>query len=177
MTASSDFSRRVRAIHNELGIPPDYPESCGLPLCVEPPELVETEPDFYGRPQRLTPAAFAAWRVMRDAATADGVPLFLISAFRGLDYQAGLIRRKLDQGQSMGQILAVNAAPGYSEHHTGRAVDLGTVECDALAEEFKNTPAYQWLVEQAREYGFHLSYPPGNQFGIAFEPWHWCFQP
>ena len=69
----------------------------------------------------------------------------------------------------------MNAAPGYSEQHSGRAVDLGTMGCDALSEEFENTKVYQWLVKNAGGFGFYLSYPRDNPYGIDFEPWHWCY--
>ena len=112
---------------------------------------------------------------MRDAATSQGISLFLISAFRGYQYQHDLIARKLEKGQAIEAILQVNAAPGYSEHHTGRAVDLGTMGCEAFSENFGKTLAYQWLIEHSTSYGFSLSYPRDNPFGIDFEPWHWCY--
>lgn len=163
-------------LHDALGIPADYAANCSLPLCSEPAELVDTELDFYQRPQRLTPAAFSAWSAMRDAAANQGVTVFLISAFRGYQYQHDLIAAKLEKGQGIEEILKVNAAPGHSEHHTGRALDLGTLGCDALSEKFENTDAYQWLIENAASFGFHLSYPRGNPYGIDFEPWHWCYR-
>ena len=138
--------------------------------------MVDTELDFYQRPQRLTPAAFAAWSSMREAATAQRVSLFLISAFRGYQYQHDLIATKLQKGLGIEEILRVNAAPGHSEHHTGRAVDLGTLGCDALCEEFENTKAFQWLETHAAGFGFSLSYPRDNPYGIDYEPWHWCFK-
>ncbi|GJM12883.1 MAG: D-alanyl-D-alanine carboxypeptidase [Pseudohongiella sp.] len=167
---------QLAQLHQSLGIPKTYAQNCKLPLCVEPDSLVDTELDFYERQQRLTPAAFSAWSEMREAATQQGVSLFLISAFRGYQYQHDLIARKLAKGESIDAILRVNAAPGYSEHHSGRAIDLGTMGCDALTEGFKNTEAYQWLTGNAQRYGFHLSYPPDNPYGIDFEPWHWCFR-
>lgn len=112
---------------------------------------------------------------MRDAAAADEVVIHLISAFRGFSYQFELLKRKLEAGEQIEQILSVNAAPGFSEHHTGRAVDLGTLNCPALEQEFEQTDAFAWLVEHASEYGFSMSYPRGNQLGICYEPWHWCF--
>ena len=159
-----------------LGIPADYADSCKLPLCQEPAELVPTEPDFYQRPQTLTPAALAAWQSMKQAAAESGVEIFLISAFRSLQYQHELIESKLQKGRSLTEILTVNAAPGFSEHHTGRAVDLGTSGCPALVEEFENTLAFQWLATNAKRFGFQLSYPRDNASGIGYEPWHWCFQ-
>lgn len=113
---------------------------------------------------------------MKQSAAKAGITIHLISAFRDLDYQYQLIRKKLLQGQSIEEILRVNAAPGYSEHHTGRAIDIGTLECDALVEAFENTPAFRWLQDHANRFGFVLSYPRGNGAGIAYEPWHWCFK-
>ena len=163
-------------LQRALGVPDDYALNCKLPLCLEPATLVDTELDFYQRPQQLTPAAFSAWSAMREAATQQGLSLFLISAFRSNQYQHDLIAGKLAKGRSIEEILRVNAAPGYSEHHSGCAVDVGTLGCDALSEEFENTKAYQWLVKNAEQHDFHLSYPRDNPFGIDFEPWHWCYR-
>ena len=172
-----EFLARLRKAHQELGIPDEFLENPGLPLCIEPESLVDTEPDYYQRPQRLTAAAHSAWLAMRQAAATDGVILHLISAYRGIDYQSELIRKKLQKGEQLEDILAVVAAPGFSEHHTGRAIDLNTDDCAVLEEEFENTIAFQWLKERAGEFGFVLSYPRDNPWGIAYEPWHWCFQP
>jgi len=170
------FAERIQQIHLELGIPEDYARSTPLTLQPEPQELVLCEPDYYGREQRLAPLALAAWHAMRDRAAADGVTLFLISAFRSVDYQAQVIRRKIEAGRTIAEILCVNTAPGYSEHHTGRAIDIGTVDCPALEEAFEATAGFAWLQVHAAEFGFNLSYPRGNSCGISYEPWHWCFQ-
>ncbi len=171
----SRFAERIRQIHHQLSIPEDYAQGTPLVLHEEPDELVPTELDFYGREQRLTPETLAAWQAMKAMAQTQGVEVFLISAFRSVDYQSQLIRRKLDAGQSIPQILLVNAAPGYSEHHTGRAIDVGTHGCPALEEEFEHTPAFKWLQKHASEFGFILSYPRENTCGISYEPWHWCY--
>ena len=172
---SEDFLQRLAAVHAELGLPADYSANCRLPLCTEPDSLVDAGPDQFGRPQKLDPRALVAWQAMQAAAARDGVRLAIVSAFRGLDYQAGLIRRKLEGGQSLAEILAVVAVPGFSEHHTGRAIDVGTDDCPAVSPEFEQTPAYHWLQANASDHGFTLSYPRGNQLGIDFEPWHWCY--
>ena len=167
---------RLRKLHDSLGIPKEYLDACTLPLCLEPALLLETELDFYDRPQQLTPNALAAWNSMKNAASREGCVLFLISAFRDLEYQHDLIARKVTQGRSLEEVLRVNAAPGYSEHHTGRAIDIGTVNCDALTEEFDKTPAFSWLESNALEFDFVMTYPKGNVCQIDYEPWHWCFQ-
>jgi D-alanyl-D-alanine carboxypeptidase len=91
--------------------------------------------------------------------------------------QAEIIQRKINAGQAMHEILKVSAAPGYSEHHTGRAVDITTADCEPLSESFEATEAFQWLQENAHQYSFKLSYPKDNSLGIAYEPWHWAYHP
>ncbi|MDD9889279.1 MAG: M15 family metallopeptidase [Gammaproteobacteria bacterium] len=176
VTISEAYRERLRSLHDALGIPANYMDTCALPLCEEPAELVDTETDFYGRPQRLTREAFNAWTAMKSAAASDRIEIFLISAFRDIDYQHDVIKRKVEEGRSISEVLQANAAPGYSEHHTGRAVDIGTPGCDALVEAFENTPAFQWLKTNGNKHGFFMSYPRDNQLGILYEPWHWCFR-
>ncbi|MCP5345611.1 MAG: M15 family metallopeptidase [Pseudomonadales bacterium] len=167
---------QLRQIHQDLGIPASYLEQPPLPLCREPEVLVDTSPDFYQRPQKLIPAAHQGWLEMRAAAAREDVVLHLISAFRGIAYQRDLIHKHLQNGRPLVEILQVVAAPGFSEHHTGRAIDLGTDNCRPLQEEFEKTDAFQWLVERAGEFGFAMTYPRDNPFGISYEPWHWCFR-
>ncbi len=166
----------LRQLHDELGIPVDYGEALGLPRFDEAETLVDVGPNLIGRMQRLTPMAAKGWAEMAGAAEADGVRLMLVSGFRSWDYQAGLIRRKLEAGQVIAEILRVNAAPGYSEHHTGRAVDIATPGSRPLTEEFEDTDAFDWLGRRAGEFGFSMSYPRDNPLGFVYEPWHWTIQ-
>ncbi|MFZ1223205.1 MAG: M15 family metallopeptidase, partial [Dokdonella sp.] len=106
----------------------------------------------------------------------DGIELQVVSAFRSASYQLRIIQRKLDHGQSIGEILRVSAAPGYSEHHCGRVVDITTPGYATLEEEFEHSPAYAWLQHEASRFRFTLSYPRNNHHGIAYEPWHWCWR-
>jgi D-alanyl-D-alanine carboxypeptidase len=169
------FRRRVASLHRAFGIPGDYARQRALPLQMEARDLTEIGPDIYQRPQRLIPSAAAAWRAMVGAAAADGIELQLVSAFRSTDYQCGILRRKLGQGQSIAEILRVSAAPGYSEHHSGRAVDLTTPGAPALEETFEESAAFDWLQRRAAEFGFRMSYPRDNPHGVAYEPWHWAW--
>ena len=114
---------------------------------------------------------------MQQAAAEDGIDLMPVSAFRSVDYQRNLIRAKLDKGQRIEDILTVNAPPGYSEHHTGRALDIATSGQEPLIEAFEFTDAFGWLSRHASRFDFSLSYPRDNPFGIVFEPWHWAHHP
>lgn len=171
---TGDYEREIDGLHRALGIDADYRRHSPLPLQVVPDDLVPTEADCFGRPRQLARAAHRDWTAMNRDAAGQGVAMFLVSAFRSPQYQHDLIARKLAKGQSIEEILAVNAAPGYSEHHTGRALDIGAPDCEVLTEAFELTPAFRWLAGNAERYGFSMSYPRDNQFGIAYEPWHWC---
>ena len=165
----------LAALHAELGIPADYGTRTGLVPCEEARELVSIGPDVLGREQKLAPRAAEAWLRMRTAAKADGIQLQVVSGFRSVDYQRALIQRKLDNGRSIAEILRINAAPGYSEHHTGRALDLTAPDCEPLEQGFETTAAFAWLMQNAGKHGFRLSYPRDNPHGITYEPWHWAF--
>jgi D-alanyl-D-alanine carboxypeptidase len=136
---------------------------------------VVAETGVDGREHLLVPAAGKAWREMCSTAGADGVTLRIVSAFRSIERQADIIRRKLELGMSLEQILSVSAPPRYSEHHSGRAVNVTTEGCPPLEAEFEQTGAIQWLFAHAMQFGFVLSFPRGNRYGYAYEPWHWYF--
>lgn len=129
-----------------------------------------------GKPVRLTPRAAAAWRRMVAAAARAGVELLPISGYRSVARQITIIRRKLAAGERIADILRLVAAPGCSEHHTGRAIDIGSPEDCALDEHFAKTAGFRWLRKNAARFGFHLTYPRKNPHRIAYEPWHWCWR-
>ncbi len=177
--ADNAYAARIAALHRELGLPADYAARRGLPLQPEADEAtlitVGQKPD--GTPVRLIPPAAAAWQQMYTTASAAGRELLPISGFRSVARQAAIIREKLAAGHSIPDILSILAAPGFSEHHTGRALDIGSLSDPPLLDSFTRTYEYGWLISHAATYGFHLSYPRNNRHGIVFEPWHWCWRP
>lgn len=158
-----------------LGIAEESIASRGLPPCEEATDLEIAEVGADGRNHLLIPSAAEAWHRLKAAALADGIEIFIVSAFRSVERQAEIVRRKLESGTSIEEILSVCAPPGFSEHHTGRAVDLSTPGNPPLEEEFGQTAAYAWLHLNAGRFGYRLSYPMGNPWGYQHEPWHWCF--
>jgi len=159
----------------ELGISTSYCADRGMPIYEEAADLVSVGLNVAGREQWLRPAAAAGWHHMRAEAESDGATLLLVSAFRSFEQQRQILERKLAAGQGLEHILAVNAPPGYSQHHSGNAVDLATPGCALLSEDFEHTGAFLWLRDHAASHGFSLTYPRGNAYGIAYEPWHWAF--
>ena len=130
-----------------------------------------------GRVVQLVAPAAAAFQKMQGAAAEDGVKLVPISGFRTREYQAGLFARGVKRHGSEECAARWVAPPGYSEHHTGLALDVGDEarrDCD-VEMCFKKTAAHEWLQKNAARFGFELSFPAGRDSGPAFEPWHWRY--
>ncbi|QOY62213.1 D-alanyl-D-alanine carboxypeptidase family protein [Lysobacter sp. H21R4] len=166
---------RLHRLLDALGIDDGYGRDTGLPLVAEPAELAFAGFDRYRRALWLRHGAARAWSHMQESALADDVVLEAVSGYRSHDYQRGIFQRKLARGQTVSQILTVNAAPGYSEHHSGCALDIGTPGEPPAEESFEQTGAFAWLTAHAADHGFRMSYPRDNPHGIVYEPWHWCW--
>lgn len=147
-------------------------------LPYEEAPLSELEPITSDGRIQLRKAAAKKFKAMRAAAQADGVVLVAISGYRTQEQQQHLFFDiKAQRGQVATQRAEVSAPPGYSEHHTGYAVDIGDGKTPAtnLSTNFENTAAFKWLEENAAYYSFELSFPKGNPQGVSYEPWHWRF--
>lgn len=171
----NEAPERIRAILAALDIPEDLIRARSLPFCAEAQGLVVAEIGDDGREHVLTPAAAGAWHSMKRAAADEGVVIKVASAFRSIDRQVEILREKLAQGLSMSEILSASAPPGYSQHHTGRAIDITTDGVAPFEVEFENTVAFSWLSANAARFGFVLSFPYGNRSGYQYEPWHWYY--
>ncbi len=166
-------SSRVLA---ELGVSPNLLASRRLPYFADASATELVTVTSGGKAHQLVATAAQAWASMRDAAAADRCTLYLVSAFRSFDRQAELVRAAL-QTRTAQDVFTFIAPPGCSEHHTGRALDLGTPEYDDLTETFAASAAFAWLQHNAYLYNFHLSFGEDNEYGFGYEPWHWCFHP
>jgi len=167
----------LQQLWTRLGVPADYARARHMPVQRVARKLVMVgRAADDGKTVRLTPRAAAAWQRMRAAAAVYGVDLLPISGYRSVARQTRIIRRKLAAGEPIGAILRLVAAPGCSEHHTGRAIDVGSPGHLQLDEHFALTAEYRWLRLHAGRFGFHLSYPRRNRHGIGYEPWHWCWR-
>lgn len=127
---------------------------------------------------KMRKAAAKAYQEMQAAAQQEGVSLAPLSGFRSLADQDYLFfGKKAERGQVAAERAKVSAPPGYSEHHTGYALDIGdgTVPALNLSPDFENTPAFKWLKANAPFYSFEISFPKNNKQGVTYEPWHWRF--
>ena len=130
-----------------------------------------------GREVKMCADAASALPGLMAEARASGVAIVPISGFRTVKYQESLFQKAVVKYGSESAAGGWVARPGYSEHHTGLAVDLGDEAYPAgdVETSFEGTPAFRWLQENAMQFGFELSFPRGNSHGINYEPWHWRF--
>src|ERR1700730_2870401 len=169
-----DYLRRIESIHRALHIPTSYGALRQLTPYLEASDLISVE--GHERQLHLSPPAALQWHAMRSAASNEGIELLLISGFRSVDRQREIIERKLRKGMDLNTILTVNAAPGFSQHHTGLALDIGTPTHPNLMKDFENTATFDWLTAYAGNFGFAMPYTHDNPHGFIYEPWHWMLE-
>lgn len=127
---------------------------------------------------------YDAFKDMWKAAEADGIRLTIVSATRNRRYQKGIWNRKwLSFGGAeedrAERILQYSSMPGTSRHHWGTDIDLNQLN-NAYFESGEGAKVYQWLVENAWDYGFFQPYTAFNNFrdkGYREEKWHWSYYP
>ena len=119
------------------------------------------------------------FKEMQLMAAQRGISLKLLSGYRSIDLQRDIFyENKSIRNQTAVERSMVSAPPGYSEHSTGYAIDVGDGNYpDTHFEvEFEQTPAFKWMKRFAPKYHFVLSFPPNNKQGVTYEPWHWRFE-
>lgn len=146
------------------------------PVDFAPPDLVMPEGVENEFTQPLREPAARAIEQLVQGASAAGLQLRIISAYRPYATQVALYNGYVARdGQAAADTYS--ARPGHSEHQTGLAVDLDDFSGCYLAVCFAQTPAGAWVAEHAAEYGFVIRYPDGAEgiTGFMFEPWHLRF--
>ena len=115
---------------------------------------------------------------MREEAKKDGIYLVFLSGYRSINLQNDIFYSlKSFRNQEAAERARVSAPPGYSEHSTGFAIDIGDAtqrETD-FETDFENTDAFSWLIKNAAKFHFKLSFNKDNKY-IDYEPWHWRYE-
>ena len=115
---------------------------------------------------------------MRKEARKDGIYLVFLSGYRSINLQKEIFYSlKSFRNQEAAERARVSAPPGFSEHSTGFAIDIGDAtqrETD-FETEFQNTDAFKWLIKNAAKFHFKLSFTKDNKY-IDYEPWHWRYE-
>jgi D-alanyl-D-alanine carboxypeptidase len=130
-----------------------------------PAELVNADGDY-----RVTPATKDAYERLRNDAGDAGYSVRAASAYRSIEYQVNLYARYMNDDPANADNYS--ARPGFSEHHTGRTIDL--VGPSGTLRGFVGTKEAAWVRENAWKYGFIVRYTVENEAvtGYESEPWH-----
>ena len=137
-------------------------------------ELILFSPGIYVHKE-----IFESFKEMQFMAAQRGISLQLLSGYRSINLQRDIFyENKSIRNQTAVERSRDSAPPGYSEHSTGYAIDVGDGNYpDTHFEvEFEQTPAFKWMKRFASKYHFVLSFPPNNKQGVTYEPWHWRFE-
>ena len=118
--------------------------------------------------QLLERSTASAFLKMRNTAWSEQkLKLKVISGFRSIKEQASIVNNKRSKGMSDKAIYNASSEPGYSEHHTGMAMDVNSLEPS-----FGQTKEGKWLKANVARFGFEISFPESRPNGVSYEPWH-----
>jgi D-alanyl-D-alanine carboxypeptidase len=172
---TDSISTLEQTVETEPELLKKYSRTFFLSENYEPEELEEIDDEYLAEGDEDLTVDERVWPYLEDLleeAEDDGIDLRVTSAYRPFREQAQINNRYTRvYGTGANQF---SAEQGYSEHQLGSTVDFVVEGSDSLTTEFANTEAFEWLEDQAHNYGFTLSYPEDNQF-YQFEPWHWRF--
>ena len=136
-----------------------------------PGNLVDTR----GRTICLQEEALVAFINLHKHALKDNINITPTSGFRSYETQSYLFR---NQNQGNEKYLSV-AKPGHSEHHLGTTLDITSSEINyaSASSDFEKTKSYQWMTDNAAQFGFVQSYKPYTEeiTGYIPESWHWRY--
>lgn len=122
------------------------------------------------------PETVEAFKAMAAKAKKDKIELHVIWAYRSPDLQTQQFE-EAEKKHGRGKGIRWLAPPGFSEHQTGWALDIGDWG-EPQADDnplFEHTHAFQWLMKHAGAFRFELSFKPNNWQGVSYEPWHWRY--
>ena len=176
--ADKPFLRQTKSLDNAISSPKTKQNKSLLGHLPYPEaskdELILFSPGIY-----VHKDIYEKFKEMQFMAAQRGISLQLLSGYRSIDLQRDIFyENKSIRNQTAVERSMVSAPPGYSEHSTGYAIDVGDGNYpDTHFEvEFEQTPAFKWMKRFAPKYHFVLSFPPNNKQGVAYEPWHWRFE-
>jgi zinc D-Ala-D-Ala carboxypeptidase len=126
---------------------------------------------------KLNPSAAKAYIDMKAKAKEAGISLEIASGFRSVDDQYKNFEYKAtkDPKRSFADLVKYNSIAGFSEHHTGLALDIASKEYPSLNQGHAESAVGKWLLQNAKSFGFELSFGPKNTLGVGYEPWHWRY--
>ncbi len=128
----------------------------------------------YGRGE-IKEEAYQAFLELYEEASKEDLHPYISSPYRSYNRQNQLYTNYSNK-DGINKADTYSARPGYSEHQTGLAMDLGTSN-NTNINDFENSKEFEWMQKNAHKYGFILRYPKGKEYitGYMYEPWHYRY--
>jgi hypothetical protein len=181
-----NFAKRIFEINpKEIGFKGPYysKEKPGKLIKVESTKVGARETGIQYCPEK----SYNDYVLMMEQMKKDiGKQLFIDSGYRSPGRQAYLFFYYLTTSSdySLKENAKWIAMPGYSEHGNpiNNAIDftsengINGFSDNQTASDFEALPEFDWLMKNANQFNFYLSYPKDNPYGVAFEPWHWHWE-
>ena len=140
----------------------------------KPDNLVTVDAE-HGYPNKIRSDVYEEFKKMYEEAKKDNVKIFIASPYRSYSDQNVLYTYYVNtDGKKNADTYS--ARPGFSEHHTGLAMDL-IPEYGLDLDTFENSDGFKWMQENAYKFGFILRYPKDKEYitGYIYEPWHYRY--
>ena len=125
---------------------------------------------------KMNKEAYEALKKLIDDAGKEDYNIRINYSYRDYEKQESIYEGyKKSKGEEYAD--SISARPGFSEHQTGYAVDVGVWSKYSQGVAFKKTKEYTWMKENAYKYGFILRYPEGKEdiTGYGAEAWHYRY--
>lgn len=177
-------------------LPPDFPKIAVADWRIQlvgpdhklAHEMDESQLTEISSSERLDKRVADSFADLTQGAADAGVTIAVVSAYRSVADQTAVFNEKFERMKRQGksdeeaerETMTDMTRPGYSEHHTGLAVDvvdeswLASDPAWTLEESYGATKGGQWLAAHVADYGFVIRYPADKTAitKISYEPWH-----
>lgn len=131
---------------------------------------------YYGEAKQIRKEALDQFIKMWEACKEEtGIYLIIVSAYRDYESQDS-VYRGYENKNGTKYADSIAARPGFSEHQTGLSLDIYSKD-NTDSKTFKDSKAYEWLVNNSYKYGFILRYPDkmSKITGYNYESWHYRY--
>ena len=142
-------------------------------------QLIEVENSF-GKKFQIEKTTYEHFVNLREELLAEGIQIELDSVYRSVARQCEIVD-EFTANYGADYVKKYVAVPGFSEHHTGLAVDICLVVdgriIDDNDEMIAQKEIFSRIHSKLADNGFILRYLPGkeNITGYAYEPWHFRY--
>ena len=145
-------------------------------------EIVELEEstNSLGKTYQVEKEALKHFLELREELLKEGIDIELDSTYRSVKRQQE-IWDEFEKDKGIEYTKKYVAVPGYSEHHTGLAIDVCLIKdgktIDDNDEMIAEKEIFAKIHKKLAKHGFILRYPEGREAdtGYGYEPWHFRY--